>query len=187
MLVHEVEKGVYLGHVSSRVRAIITTSRNNAMKQLPVGAIAPPFELQTLAGRPFQLDDAVRGGPVVLAFFKISCPTCQFAFPYLERIHAARSAATPRIVAVSQDEVPETRGFMEKFGLHFEVVIDDHPYPVSSAFGIEYVPGIFTIGGGRSILMSDYGFSKATLNELARGTGVELFSPNDGIPATRPG
>jgi hypothetical protein len=26
---------------------------------------------------------------VVLAFFKISCPTCQYAFPFLERLHRA--------------------------------------------------------------------------------------------------
>ena len=139
------------------------------MKQLPVGAIAPSFELQTLDGRRFQLDEALSAGPLVLAFFKISCPTCQFVFPYLERIHSQQSSATPQIIAVSQDEAPETRGFMSKFGLHFDSLIDDHPYPVSAMFNLEYVPAIFVLRAGREIVHSDYGFSKATLNEIAKG------------------
>ena len=127
------------------------------------------------------MSSAVSQGPVVLVFYKASCPTCQLTFPYLQRIY---QESHPRLLAVSQDEPDDTREFISRFGLTFEVVVDEHPYAVSAEYGLQYVPSIFIIGTDGVIQLSDYGFSKATLSRIA---GREIFSPNDGIPATRPG
>ena len=59
------------------------------MTALATGAKAPEFELKTLEGKRFSLNEELAKGPVVLAFFKVSCPTCQYAFPYLERLYKA--------------------------------------------------------------------------------------------------
>ena len=55
------------------------------MAALANGVAAPDFELKTLDGKSFSLSAELARGPVVLAFFKVSCPTCQYAAPFLER------------------------------------------------------------------------------------------------------
>ena len=56
------------------------------MATLTTGKAAPDFSLATLDGKAFSLKGALSQGPVVLAFFKVSCPTCQYAFPFYERL-----------------------------------------------------------------------------------------------------
>jgi peroxiredoxin len=59
------------------------------MAALGTGAKAPDFELKSLHGKRVSLSEELSRGAVVLAFFKASCPTCQYAFPFLERLHRA--------------------------------------------------------------------------------------------------
>ena len=56
------------------------------MAALPAGSKAPAFALQSTDGKRLNLADALKKGPVVAAFFKASCPTCQFTAPFLERL-----------------------------------------------------------------------------------------------------
>ena len=56
------------------------------MAHLTSGKTAPDFSLTGLDGETHSLGSLLHGGPVVVAFFKISCPVCQFTFPYLQRI-----------------------------------------------------------------------------------------------------
>jgi peroxiredoxin len=155
------------------------------MSQLLMGARAPDFELKDLNGQSHHLAGALDQGPVVLVFYKASCPTCQFTFPYLQKIFTdvRRRPASP-IWGISQDDHAETQTFAEEFGITFEVLIDEYPYPVSSAYGLKSVPAIFMVRTDGIISLSDFGFSKASLNQIA---GFEWFSPNDGMPANRPG
>ena len=59
------------------------------MAALTAGTKAPDFELRAMDGKRFVLRDELAHGPLVLAFFKVSCPTCQYAFPFLERLEQA--------------------------------------------------------------------------------------------------
>jgi peroxiredoxin len=52
------------------------------MAALASGTKAPEFDLKTLEGKRFSFADELTHGPVVLAFFKVSCPTCQYALPF---------------------------------------------------------------------------------------------------------
>lgn len=100
------------------------------MAALTAGSKAPAFELKTLDGKRFSLNDELARGPVVLAFFKASCPTCQYAFPFFERLHKAYGAQGVRIVGVSQNEAKETAAFIKEFGVTFPVLLDDtRSYP----------------------------------------------------------
>ena len=78
----------------------------------------------------------------------------------------------------------ETQDFAKEYGLTFEILIDEHPYHVSSAYGLHNVPAIFIVQPDGRISLSEFGFTKASLNEVA---GFPFFSPDDGVPATRPG
>ena len=154
------------------------------MGQLAVGSEAPDFELKDAEGRSHRLSDALARGPVALVFYKSECPTCQFTFPYVQKIFEKTSDLRRTIWAISEDDAADTGHFIKQNGLTFDVLIDEYPYPVSTAFGMEYVPGIFLILPDRKISVSEYGFSKAGLNGIA---GFDFFTPNDGLPAIRPG
>ena len=155
------------------------------MSQLPIGARAPDFELQTPDGRVRRLSDALRERPAALVFYKGSCPTSQFTMPFIQQIHAKLGDSAPwTLWAISEDEADETIEFARQHGLTFDLLIDEHPYPVSAAYGLRNVPAIFMIETDGSVSVSDFGFSKRTLNRLA---GFPLFTPNDGLPETRPG
>jgi peroxiredoxin len=155
------------------------------MSQLPVGSIAPDFELKDADGRAYRLSGALARGPVALVFYKSSCPTCQFTFPYIQKIfEQANTNAGWTLWAISEDDPDETREFIRQHGLAFEVLIDEHPYEVSAAYGLQFVPALFLVEPDLKIAVSDYGFTKAGLNGIA---GLNFFTPGDGLPATRPG
>jgi peroxiredoxin len=82
------------------------------MAALTAGTKAPPFELLTTNGTKFSLADSLTRGPVVAAFFKISCPVCQYAFPYWERIYKSYgNSGKLTIVGISQNEKNDTVEF----------------------------------------------------------------------------
>ncbi len=59
------------------------------MAALTAGTKLLSFLLPGLDGGNFSLQEALQRGPVLAVFFKVSCPTCQYTFPFLERIHKA--------------------------------------------------------------------------------------------------
>jgi len=155
------------------------------MGQLGVGTTAPDFELKDANGCLHRLSEALTRGPVALIFYKSECPTCQFTFPYIQRIfEKAVPASGVTIWGVSEDDVGETRRFAEQYGITFDILIDEYPYAVSAAYGLEFVPGIFLIQPDGKVSVSDFGFTKAGLNQVA---GFEFFTAADGLPARRPG
>ena len=147
---------------------------------------APDFKLAAWHGPDVALSALWQDRPVLLAFFKVSCPTCQLTFPYLERIHRGRQG--PRLIAISQDNAVQTAAFQREFGISMATLLDAAPgYAVSSAFGITSVPSLFLIDAGGRIVWSEAGFDRARLTELGREAGVETFAPGDRAPAFQPG
>jgi peroxiredoxin len=172
------------------------------MSQLSIGIKAPDFELYGLDGQSYRLAHALNGSPVVLAFYKSACPVSQFTLPFLQKIyaHAAVRAQPSRkdmglkIWGVSQDDESETRAFAKRYGIGFDLVIDEYPYSVSTSYGLEFVPGIFIVQPDGLITLSYSGFHKSGLKEIAtlagRSSGrspLQLFERGDGIPDIRPG
>src|SRR5689334_3616705 len=137
------------------------------MPALDVGKKAPDFTLSTMDGKPFSLRDALTRGPVVAAFLKISCPVCQYAFPFLERIHQAYGAKDVTIVGVSQNNPKDTGLFIKEYELTFPVLLDDtNSYPVSNAYGLTNVPTIFWIDSDGTIEVSSVGWVQQDIAEI---------------------
>ena len=165
------------------------------MPALPTGTRAPDFTLPTINGGQFSLREALMQGPVVAAFFKISCPVCQYAFPFLERIYKANGNGRVTIVGISQNEKRDTGKFLNEFGVTFPVLLDDtHTYPVSNAYGLTNVPTIFWIGQDGEIEISSVGWVKKEIEEISQrsaelaGNGSKLvFSPGEQVPDFRAG
>src|ERR1700757_1569744 len=98
---------------------------NRKMAALTAGTKAPQIELTALDGSKFSLQDASSRGPVLAIFFKISCPVCQYALPYFERIYKAYGGGKLAIVGVSQNDQRDTAEFVRKFGITFPILLDD--------------------------------------------------------------
>jgi peroxiredoxin len=158
------------------------------MTRLPeAGAAAPEIDLHDLDGAAWSLRKALQHGPVVLAFFKISCPTCQLTFPFLQRM-ADSPHGGPPLIAISQDDAPDSREFQQRFGGSMPTLIEAPPdYSASNAYRVASVPAIFTIGADGKIASSMEGFNKAALEELGLLYHVAPFRESDRVPSFRPG
>jgi peroxiredoxin len=155
------------------------------MGQLSVGSHAPDFELQDVNGQTYRLSDALKRGPVALVFYKSACPTCQFTFPYVQKVFSRIGKTTGLTLwGISEDDSAETRAFTRQHGITFDILIDEYPYAVSATYDLQFVPAIFLIQPDGTIAVSEFGFTKAGLNRVA---GFEFFTANDGLPAARPG
>ncbi len=150
---------------------------------------APPFSAPPLAGlAPVSLASLLSEGPVVLAFFEISCPTCQVAFPFLERLHASGHTGL-QFIGVSQDNPVLTRQFASHFGVTFPLLLDTavEAYTVSNSYGLTHVPSTFVVETDGAITHSWIGFSKADFERLAERAGAPVFQPGERVPEWKPG
>ena len=165
------------------------------MAALSVGTQAPQFELPTVDGSKFSLQDALSRGPVLAVFFKISCPVCQYAMPFFQRLFKAYGKKNVSIVAVSQNERNDTAQFMQKYGLTLPVLLDDtKAFAVSNAYGLTNVPTSFWIAEDGTIETSSVGWSRADFEEMTRkaieATGdasLSIFQPAEQIADFRAG
>jgi peroxiredoxin len=165
------------------------------MSALTAGTAAPDFALSAIDGKKFSLRQALTRGPVLLVFFKISCPVCQFAFPFLERIYQAHGSPNLSIIGVSQNDRKDTASFLKRFGGTFPVLLDDtKAYPVSNAYGLTNVPTIFWIAQDGTIELSSVGWMRKEIEEINRKAAesagtllVPLFHANESVPDFRAG
>src|ERR1700733_8952309 len=139
-----------------------------SMTNLASGSIDPGFSLLSLEGREYSLAAEMKRGPVVVAFFKVSCPVCQFTFPFLERLHKRYGGEGVTFLGVSQDDARATRRFAEDYGVTFPMLRDEEGYPVSNGYGLTNVPTIFLIDSSGSVRMVCHGFNKTDLESIAR-------------------
>jgi len=134
---------------------------------LTAGVRAPEFSLPKVDGKYVSLQEALNKGPVVLAFFKVSCPVCQYAFPFFERMYQANRDASVTVLGVSQDNARDTASFMKEYGVTFPVALDDpKSYAVSNAYGITNVPTLFYIDPSGTIEISSVSWSKADVEAV---------------------
>jgi cytochrome c biogenesis protein CcmG/thiol:disulfide interchange protein DsbE len=138
------------------------------MAALEAGVMAPDFSLPTLEGKQVSLNQMLQRGPVVLAFFKVSCPVCQYAFPFYERIAQAYKDAGVRVLGISQNNAAEAKRFSGEYGVNFPIAIDDEAnhYAVSSAYGLTNVPTLLFIAQSGVIEVSSVGWSKSEMEDV---------------------
>ena len=166
------------------------------MSALEAGVQAPEIELQYLDGGKFSLNEARKKGPVVAVFFKVSCPVCQMALPYLDRIFRAyEKSGKFTFVGVSQDNAADTQAFNRQFGITFPALLDPvRKYPVSNAYGLTNVPTTFLISPGGEIEFSTVSWSKADVEQLNRRlaalsgiAAAQIFQPGENVSEFKPG
>jgi peroxiredoxin len=169
-------------------------SVKKARKSLATGEAAPKFDLEGADGRSYSLATALERGPVLVVFFKVACPTCQYAFPFLERLHRGFGSRGGTIWGVSQDSAKDSLVFATEFGITFPLLIDQHPYELSDRYGVQFTPTLFLVGRDRRVQAASDGFCKADFLEIQKRLAAELsltpeplFLPAEHVPEFKPG
>jgi peroxiredoxin len=178
--------------LKNTVRGIFCGKR---LSTLPAGEPAPGISLKDTNGQSFSLEEALQKGPVLAAFFKVNCPTCQFTFPFLERMYEAYGGDGFTFLGVSQNDPEDTREFAQEFGVKFPLLIDDDStFTASNEYGITNVPSVFLISQDGKILERSVGFAKQDLENMAKEAALStkrpvapLFRPGEVVPTHKPG
>lgn len=164
------------------------------MTHINAGNGAPDFSLKGLDGKEYSLHSLMQKGPVVAAFFKISCPVCQFTFPFLERLYQRYGGDGVTFLGISQDDVRATSDFAREYGVTFPMAPDEKGYPVSNRYGLTNVPTILLIDTDGTVKVSCTGFEKKALESIAAELAnrrkivpAALFRPDEAVPANKPG
>ncbi|MGH9155739.1 MAG: peroxiredoxin family protein [Acidimicrobiales bacterium] len=150
---------------------------------LAAGDTAPSFTLtDARTGRP--VSDPWRGGPVVLAFFKVTCPVCQMVAPTVQAV----ADGGARVVAVGQDPPDTLAAYAARHGQHVPTLSEPPPYRVSTAYRITAVPTIFLVGDDGVVCHAAGSWDRERWNALAVAAGGRPVSADgDGLPSFRPG
>ena len=165
------------------------------MAALTVGTQAPPFEIAAIDGSKLSLQGVLSRGPVLAIFFKVSCPVCQFTFPFLERLYKRYGGDGATFLGISQDDAKTTTKFAKEYGITFPILLDDeNGYVVSNAYGLTNVPTIFLIDTEEIVKVSSMGFDKKDLETIAAHLAerrkvslTPLFRPDEVVPVNKPG
>lgn len=165
-----------------------------AAEALAPGTAAPLFTLRDTDGKNYVLAEALKGGPVLLAFFKVSCPVCQFTFPFLERLHKTlKNHNHGQVWGISQDDARDTRDFAREYGCTFPMLLDEEGYPVSNQYGLTNVPTLFLVNSNGVIQIASVGFDRKDIESVADEFGrrlsqtITVFQPSDIVPDYKPG
>jgi peroxiredoxin len=170
--------------------------KEGTMTNIVAGKSAPTFSLKALDGKEYSLGKLLEQGPVVAAFFKISCPVCQFTFPYLERLYKRYGGGGVTFLGISQDDSSSTKEFAKEYGATFPMLLDEKQrgYVASNAYGLTNVPTIFLIEPDGTVKISCMGFDKNDLESMAAYLAerkkiprAALFRADESVPAQKPG
>jgi peroxiredoxin len=157
------------------------------------GDVAPDFKLQDEKGNTQSLYDKIsRNAPLLVIFYKNNCPTCQYTFPHLANV--TKKLGPEHFLAIAQDSVNDAVTFRNKYGFNFEVWSDVHPYAVSVAYGLDFVPTFFVIEKDKKISLIAEGFDKKAIEDFSARIAAEkklvsfqAFDPAVQVPLLKPG
>jgi peroxiredoxin len=174
--------------LANMFQSVTRKFRRSDMSALEAGVKAPDFTLPTMSGDSFSLSGALQRGPVLLVFYKISCPVCQFALPYAERLFQAAKGKQATVVAISQDDRKSTAAFMNEYRLTLPTALDDtKTYPVSNAYGLTNVPTFFLVNRSGEIEISSVGWMREEVERMYEALMSEphpapFFRPEERVP-----
>ena len=147
------------------------------------GQPAPSLSLPDIDGAG-TVDDPWRRGPVVLAFFKTTCPVCQMTAPKVR----AMADSGARVLAVGQDPPPRLVAYRDRFDQRVPTVSEAPPYEVATAYGVAAVPSLFLVGADGVLADAVGGWDRERWNRVATAAGgAPVSTDDDGLPAFRPG
>ncbi len=156
---------------------------------LKVGERAPAFELTATNGERYQLGHAL----TLLLFFKVSCSTCHYAWPFYERLYEAYKDKGLRVWGISQNSAGKTREFQERYGATFPHLVDDQ-LRESQVYDPEFTPTGYLVNDRQEIIDLIMSWNMDELNRLSRHIATILhvpqrtiFEPGENVLLFKPG
>jgi peroxiredoxin len=163
---------------------------NSCVPSLDPGTPLPSIALRDEKGEVAEIPP----GETLYGFFKTTCPTCELAWPYFERIRRIGDGGPLSVLAVSQDDPETTRRFNEDLGIQIRTLYDAEPWAASEALGLTIVPTFLVVGASGLVRDSAVGFQRDKMEEfaglaarLAGRPADPLISPGESVPAWKPG
>lgn len=91
---------------------------------VPVGSVAPDFELKTVTGESYRLSD-LRRKAVLLNFFATWCRYCEQEMPALEEAYRTYADQGFVVLAIDLDETDlAITAFRDEMGITFPILVD---------------------------------------------------------------
>lgn len=105
---------------------------------------APDFSLPSVDGNIISLDN-FRGKPVILVFWRVHCPSCEYQMPFLQAFYDKWSDDEIALITVNVGEPPAmVVEYVSRQGLTLPVLLDTRQQ-VAQTYGIVGVPFTFLI------------------------------------------
>lgn len=137
------------------------------------------FVFKGVDGKTYSTAEARRNGLLMLVFYKVSCPVCQFNNPYMEKFRAYEGKGF-QIWGVSQDDAPKSIEYALTYGgVTFPQVLDEG-LEATVAYDLVSVPTLYLLDSGDSIVWQTVGWNRAELNRVS-----EMIAERLGVPAIK--
>ena len=137
--------------------------------------------------------EARKEGLLLFVFWKRTCGTCQYAFPYLQRFKVLYGGSGFRIWGIAQENPDDVRDFMRQYGATFTQLIDEG-LEVTEQYDLTSVPALYLIDDSDHILYSLNQFSSEGFNHIAEVVAertevdyIPVVRPEDSAPDNKPG
>ena len=150
-------------------------------QSVKAGARAPEIDLPVLTGGRVKLA-ALRGHPVVVAFWQTWCPSCRSEFPELIKANAAYAAAGLVVVGINDpmqehsggDGAKHVKLFVDELAVPFQIALDKNGR-TRDRFGILTLPTTVFIDADGVVRTINRG--PTSRDELERGLATILPKP----------
>ncbi|MDK9700308.1 MAG: redoxin domain-containing protein [bacterium] len=152
---------------------------------VPIGKSAPQFSLPLITGATVNLHNLLKSDPLLLLFFKVNCPTCQYSVSFVERLYGM---GVPVYGVCQTLDNRQIHSFVQTYQTSFPILVEQPGYDVSNAYGIEVVPTVFLLNSVGIVVAGFEAFDKAGFLTLAKLCGkTSPFRSPESIPVYKAG
>ncbi|MEJ5253098.1 MAG: TlpA family protein disulfide reductase [Chthonomonadetes bacterium] len=151
------------------------------------------FTFKGVDGKTYSTAETRKNGLLMLVFYKVTCPVCQFNNPYMEKFRAYEGKGF-QIWGVSQDDAQKTVEYARTYGnVTFPQVLDEE-LKATVAYDLVSVPTLYLLDSGDTILWQTMGWNRDELNKVSQMIAerlgvpaVKIVEDDDPAPVFRPG
>lgn len=120
-----------------------------------VSGMAPALVLNTVEGEPYNLQEELEKGPLLVYFWGSWCGICSLTSPAVSDIAEDNNVLT---IALASGDDADVQQYMEQHGYHFTTLNDDAGF-ISQQWGVSITPSLFYLNTKGEITQVSAGLS----------------------------
>ncbi|UCE89649.1 MAG: TlpA family protein disulfide reductase [Pseudomonadota bacterium] len=128
--------------------ALCNGNASAASTGLPVGQVAPGFEIKSINGEPRTLNGLIDTGSLLVVFWSTNCHLCHALVPRLKKIHKEYHGNGLTVVAINvgYEDNSEVRRYAEKHGLEYTILSDpEQRIQIAETFRLSGTPTVMLV------------------------------------------